>query len=158
MVIVACRLCYFGFVLVLDVFQNLVFGKSSIFHSLRNHEVLVRGLFYQNTQNHLVLGRGGNFFPLLSGDVGCSLTTKWTGIAFRSVRAAQFLVVLHNFARIFGSPNNPEIGVRLMCFMISSKPLYQIVRPLLRFVDSELPLPAVFIGFSSCSNQKDINV
>ena len=104
------------------------------------------------------LGRDGNFFPLPSGDLGCSVTTKWTGIAFRSVRVAQFLVVLHNFARIWGSPNSPEIGVRFMCFMISSQLLHQIVRALLRFACPKLPLLSVFIGFSSCPNQKDINV
>ena len=119
---------------------------------------LLEVFFIKTHKTTWQLGRGGNFFPLLSGDLGCSVTTKWTGIAFRSVRVAQFLVVLHNLARIWGSPNSPEIGVRFMCFMISSKLLYQIARALLCFADPKPPLLAVFIGFSSCPNQKDINV
>ena len=43
-----------------------------------------------------------------------------------------------------------------MCFMISSKLLYQIVRALLRFADPKPPLLAVFIGFLSCPDRKDI--
>ena len=97
---------------------------------------LLEVFFIKTHKTTWPLGRGGNFFPLLSGDLGCSVTTKWTGIAFRSVRVAQFLVVLHNFARIWGSPNSPEIGVQFMCFMISSKLQYQIVRALLRFADA----------------------
>ena len=119
---------------------------------------LLEVFFIKTHKTTWPLGRGGNFFPLLSGDLGCSVTTKWTGIAFRSVRVAQFLVVLHNFARIWGSPISPEFGVRFMCFMISSKLLYQIVRALLHFADPKLPLLSVFIGSSSCPNQKDINV
>ena len=119
---------------------------------------LLEVFFIKTHKTTWPLGRGGNFFPLLSGDLGCSVITKLTGIAFRSVRVAQLLVVLHNFARIWGSPNSPEIGVRFMCFMIPSKLLYQIVRALLRFRDPKFPLLSVFIGFSSCPNQKDINV
>ena len=63
LVFVVCKLCCFGFVAISDVFRNLVFGKSSIFHSLRNHELLVGGLFYQSTQNNLAFRARWEFFP-----------------------------------------------------------------------------------------------
>ena len=141
-------------------FGFLRFSKVSF---LGNHQFFIlceimKFFFIKTHKTTWPLGRGGNFFPLLRGDFGCSVITKLTGIAFRSVRVAQLLVLLHNFARIWGSPNSPEIGVRFMCFMISSKLLYQIVRALLRFAHPNFSLLSVFIGFSSCPNQKDINV
>ena len=78
-VIVACKLFYLGLVCVSEALGYFVLSFQQLFYHFRNHEILVRFLFFIKThKTPWPLGRGGKFFPLRSRGFGRSVSYDWT--------------------------------------------------------------------------------